>query len=183
MEEENLNGKKKPKKQIQPYSEVIDDAFAACTEVYLFTPNQIQVLKEFQKDCDLDAALKRAGLSAKYKQPLTDPTSKLGQAFLKELNEIQSDFLNSIKLNAQKAAAKHMEVFETIEEDYKSIDTEHKNKPGMAGALARMSDSTLRATGQYHQEQKNSGVKVEINIDLGDKPQEAIDVTHEVVDD
>lgn len=115
---------------------------------------------------------------------MTDQHTPLGRAILRELRAIQDTYLKAIKLNAKSAAQKHLELMEKFEGDYDNTDLDHSNKPQFAGTLARMSDASLRATGQFNQQKQSGGVKVEINIDLGGKEDPPpVDVEHEVIEE
>lgn len=155
------------------------DAFGDLVEFYHFRPKQIEFLKEFQKDCDLERAGKAVGYSKSTLQKFLDPHTELGQAMLREIRAIQEDWMKAIKLNAQKSAVKHLELMEKFENDYDQADLKSPVKGMLAGTLAKMSDASLKATGQFNREGTSSGVRVEINIDLTSNQEKPIDITGE----
>jgi hypothetical protein len=124
---------------------------------------EINFLHEYNKDLDVERALKATGL----KKGALNPHKEQGQALLLEMQQISKDWQAAIRMNTQAAAAKHMELMEKFEKDYDSADIKNQNKSGLSGTLARMSDANLKATGHYASEDKGGGTKVEINIDLG----------------
>lgn len=143
-----------------------EDEFNGLEEFFPFKPQHITALQEYQKDLDIDRACKAAGLSAYQKKCLLDPTTSQGLAFLKECKNIQEQYTKAIELNANSSAVKHIELMRKFEQDYDRTDIKSQNKSGLASTLARMSDTSLKATGQFTKEGTGGGTKVEINIDL-----------------
>mgnify|MGYP006879613821 CR=1 FL=1 len=183
--------KKKPQKTAQPVKTIVkakershevgslpteEDQFNSIVEFYPFSPQQIQALQEYQKDLDFDRACKAVGLSANAKKNLKDPTRADGQAFLKEMMEIQKEYQVAIKLNANSSAVKHLELLQKFEADYDTADINNQNKGSLASTLAKMSDTSLKATGQFNNGEMGGGMKVEINIDLGTNAPEQLDI-------
>lgn len=139
-------------------------------------------MAKYQESLDLDAASKSVGLTSKQKSAWMDRSTKRGQAMAREMEAIQETWRKALSLNPKAAAAQHVELMEKINEDYDQIPAIHQNKPGMASALLKGSDTSLKATGQFQQERIDSGIRVEINIDLGQEKQEVI-IEGEVIDD
>lgn len=162
-----------------------EDEFNGLAEFFPMKPEYIIALQEYQKDLDLDRAMKAAGISYAVKKKLLDPTEERGLAFLKEVKEIQDQYYKAIRLNASSSAVKHLELMAKIEADYDRADITNQNKGSFASTLAKMSDTSLKATGQFTQENKGGGTKVEINIDLSSNAQQdpPIDIKAEVVDE
>lgn len=143
---------------------------------------ELTLLKEYQKDLDFDRAMKDAGFKRTSKQSLTNINTKRGQAILAEMEKIQRAWMKAMDLNPVMAAAKHIELMGKIEKDYDLTPTDSKNKPGMASALLKGSDTSLKATNHFASERAHTGVTVEINIDLGEHNQ-PIDITPDVEDE
>lgn len=161
-----------------------EDAFGALVDVYPFGREDIQFLAEFQRDLDWKRALEAAGLPPTQKQinKMTDIHTRYGQAVMREVARIQDDWTRSIRMNAHASARKHLELMEKFEKDYDGMDLKNQNKSGLSSTLARMSDASLKATGHYGQEKQGSGLKVEINIDLGGLSAPADPIEGEIVE-
>lgn len=153
------------KKAIKPVPKE-EDEFHGLVEFTPLKPQYITALQEYQKDLDLSRACKAAGLTSYEKKKVMDPTTDVGTAFLKEVKIIQEQYTKAIHLNAHSSAVKHLELMEKIEADYDRADINNQNKGSFASTLARMSDSSLKATGKFASENTGGGTKVEINIDL-----------------
>lgn len=162
-----------------------EDDFNGLEAFYPFKPDEIKALQEYQKDLDLARACTAAGISAGRKKNLLDPTTAQGLAFTKELAAIQEEYQVAIRMNANSSAKKHMELMAKFERDYDTADMKNQNKGSLASTLAKMSDSSLKATGQFANEQSGGGTKVHINIDLTTNREEEppIDITAEEIKD
>ena len=154
------------------------DAYGELQQYYPFNQKQLMFLEEYSKDLDTKRAAKAVGYKARYIEEFRNQHKALGQAMTREMQRIQRDWIKAIRLNAKSSAAKHIEIFEKIEADYDIADLETKSK--FAGTLAKLSDTSLKATGQFAQEKVNSGVKVEVNIDLSSNDPKTIEA--EVID-
>lgn len=159
-----------------------EDPFSGLTEFAPLTKKAVELLREFQKDCDLDRAIQAAGLNPRYKEEIMNGNSPLGRRMKRELQKISEDFFEAIHLNTNAAARKHLELMQRFEDDYEKAEIDNRNKGALAGTLARMSDTSLKATGHFQSEGVNNGVKVEINIDLGDTNQ-PIEVDGKIIDE
>ena len=161
-----------------------EDEFNGLVEFYPFKPAHIKALQEYQKDLDIDRAIKSAGINRHNKTKLLDPTTPQGLAFTKEMRAIQEEYQVAIRLNANSSAKKHLELMQKFEQDYDVADLKNQNKGSLASTLAKMSDTSLKATGQFNKADTGGGTKVEINIDLtSNKQDEPIEVKAEVVDE
>lgn len=165
--------KSKPKSQLGQVSRV--DIFAEVENFYPLNREDLNFLQEYNKDLDIERALKDSGLKKSQLKPAKDR----GQALLLEMKNIQAAHMAAIQMNAPAAARKHLELMQKFEDDYDATDLKSQNKSGLSSTLARMSDANLKATGHYGQAERSQGTKVEINIDLSGhnkKAEEIIEV-------
>lgn len=130
------------------------------TGEYLFNAQQLEFFKSFTEDLDLDKALKAA------KVPKSKRAEFLNNPYIKnEMAEIQGALSYHYRMNGKYAAAKHMELFAEVVDEFRSQSG--KIKAMFASTAAKMSDTNLKATGQMDNNDA-SGVKVSVNIDIGD---------------
>jgi len=135
---------------------------------YLFDAEHIVFLREFQKDLDINRAANACGIEPRKIHRHLKKKDERGKALKRELMRIQDEHVRALHLNTQSAAAEHMRLQRKFESDYDSADDE-RAKASYAGVLARMSDSNLKATNHYLGEGVDKGIKVNINIDLGEQ--------------
>jgi hypothetical protein len=149
-----------------------EDAFGDIESFYPINKAEVNFLQEYNKDLDIERALKASGLKKKALNPHTDQ----GQALLNEMREINIAWTSAIKMNSPAAAKKHLELMEKFEADYDGADLKNQNKSGLASTLAKMSSDNLKATGHFGNQDAGGGTKVEINIDLGGSDKTAPDI-------
>ena len=141
-------------------------------ELHFYTKKEIEFLDVYAETLDKDAARKASGMTVRQ----IERNSYLA----KEIRIIQKMVQKKHRLKTMKM--NHLRMMEKFEEDYDKLKDEGDNRSavGMAGTLARMSETGMKATGDFHQEKDNtSGMQVSININLEhnyDEPP-TIDVT------
>lgn len=113
-------------------------------------------LQIYRETLDENDAAKSAGLDAKeFKKALADP--KIRQA----MEDAKDDFIQSLRLTPKKGAKKFLEVYQKLEQRFDEGDSK------VAGALANMAATFLKATGQLGGNDEKVTPKVSININLG----------------
>ena len=113
-------------------------------------------LQIYRETLDEKEAAKAAGLDAKeLKVALVDP--KIRDA----MEDAKNDFMEALKLTPKKGAAKFLTVYEKVEKRFDEGDSK------VAGALANMAATFLKATGQLGGGDEKVTPKVSININLG----------------
>jgi len=155
--------KRKTDKELHIGGSEKKDSFAL-QEFHPFKPKHYQFLIEFQKDLDMERALKASGFGARAGENFLDPDTPFGRQMSSEIMAIQKEFAKGIKLHAKWSASKLVEYMEKIEADYENSDLETRAK--FASTMARFADTALKATGQYASKGVDKGTRVEINIDL-----------------
>jgi hypothetical protein len=111
----------------------------------------------------------RAAAAAGYKNARKALSKLKNNPLVREkLAEIDEAWSKSLSLNAQNAAAKHMELVEKLNADYDSFTgDERRLKAAMAGALVKASEVSLKATGHFDKETTGKGTSFVINMDFG----------------
>jgi hypothetical protein len=113
-------------------------------------------LQIYMETIDEKEAAKAAGFDAKdLKAALADP--KIRDA----MEDAKNDFVEALKLTPKKGAAKFLAVYEKVEKRFDEGDSK------VAGALANMAATFLKATGQLGGGDEKVTPKVSININLG----------------
>jgi hypothetical protein len=113
-------------------------------------------LQIYRETLDEKEAAKAAGLDTKeLKVALVDP--KIRDA----MEDAKNDFVEALKLTPKKGAAKFLSVYEKVEKRFDEGDSK------VAGALANMAATFLKATGQLGGSDEKVTPKVSININLG----------------
>ena len=113
-------------------------------------------LQVYRETLDEKEAYKAAGLNSKeIKSIMADP--KIRDA----MEDAKVDFIEALKLTHKKGAAKFVRVYEKVEKRFDEGDSK------VAGALANMAATFLKATGQLSSDDGKMTPKVSININLG----------------
>lgn len=113
-------------------------------------------LQIYRETLDEKEAAKSAGLDAKeLKSAIADP--KVRDA----MEDAKDDFIKALRLTPKKGAAKFLDVYEKVEKRFDEGDSK------VAGALANMAATFLKATGQLGGDEGKETPKVSININLG----------------
>lgn len=113
-------------------------------------------LQIYRENLDEKEAAKAAGFDAKeLKRALSDP--KIRDA----MEDAKTDFIDALKLTPKKGAAKFLSVYEKVEKRFDAGDSR------VAGALANMAATFLKATGQLDGGDGKVIPKVSISINLG----------------
>jgi hypothetical protein len=130
---------------------------------YKFNATQFAFLEEYAKDLDERRAAKALGLS------LATVTGWLGNTkFRAEMDVIHDIWMTNVRATAEHAQARHIKLLNKMEKDYDAFEDGTKAK--MAGSLAKMSDTYLKATGAFTKDGGGPEGQVVINIDLGGDP-------------
>lgn len=121
-------------------------------------------LQVYRECLDEKEAAKAAGFDAKELQrALQDPKIKIA------LEDAKDDFVQALRLTPKKGAKKFLEVYDKIEKRFDSGVSK------VAGPLANMAATFLKATGQLGGNDEKVTPKISININLGgDKKQPKI---------
>jgi hypothetical protein len=126
-------------------------------------------LEHYRETLDESLAAKAAGLDSKsLKKAMEDP--KIRHA----MEDAKNDFIEALKLTPKKGAAKFLSVYEKIEQRF---ETDSK----VAGALANMAATFLKATGQLNKDDGRLTPKVSININTKVKDTKVI-ASNNVID-
>lgn len=113
-------------------------------------------LQSYRECLDEKEAGKIAGFDAKELQrALQDPKIKIA------LEDAKDDFIQALSLTPKKGAKKFLEVYNKIEERF------DEGCSKVAGPLANMAATFLKATGQLSSNDEKVTPKVSININLG----------------
>lgn len=156
----------------------VDDVDWGDLDAYVpMTKQHMDFLKSYQKDLDLDEALKNSKLSKKT----VIGKSNIAKAIQTQMRKIEQDHMDAMHMTTASAAARHWKLFNKFEKVFDEGDVDVKTK--MASPLTRMSDTALKATNNYDYGKSidKEGVRVEINIDLSSNA-EPKDITAEVID-
>lgn len=127
-----------------------------------FTLEEISFLDAYAEyKADLDQIVASTGLKKKqllnYMQK--DPIKA-------ELLEIQNVWRLNRKMTAEHAAAKHIELMQELESDYRKIDCP-VDRAKMANPRVKASETYLKAAGHFNHGGDTQDAQVVINIDLG----------------
>jgi hypothetical protein len=141
-------------------------------KVHLFSPNHLRFLEVYTETLDINQALKETGMT-RYQVEKSE--------YLKR--EIQ--FINQaamLKHRAKSAVGRHERLMEKFEGTFdKSGDS--KVKSSMASTLARMSEASLRASGEFSEKPDASGVTgVQVVINIGDSSKALESIEGTVID-
>jgi hypothetical protein len=164
--------KKKTKETEVPIeiSQVVEEEYLPGMSVTdRFRPKEMIFLAHYAKTLDLTKSYREAGYE-NYKQ---------AQAMFKrprvqqEMLVIADMWLSNVRMTAEHASAKHIQLMQKFEKEYDSLSsttsaTERNIKGQLASTLGKMSDSYMKAVGLFTKQETETGNQVVINIDLGD---------------
>jgi len=135
-----------------------------------FTVMELTALEEYAKDRDMERACAAAG----YRRPRDQADRMLrNPKFRDEIRMVHEIWRrNRLAKNAEAGFATHMRLMEKFEKDYDELPGRTEKgettiKGQLAGTLGKMSDSYLRASGNYDSDD-GGGSQVVINVDMGD---------------
>ena len=138
---------------------------------------QMKFLEEYAKDLDAH----RAAAAAGYERPAdAQHTLCSNPAIRKEIESLHDVYRRNLKMTAEHASARHIEIMDKLEGDYDKSDLGTKSK--FAGSLVKASESYLRAAGHFTQGGGGTESQVVINIDLGGDEKKAVTIDGEVID-
>ena len=146
-------------------------------DFYRFSLKQLRFLEEYAKDLDINRAAREVETAIKTVRGnwLTQ------EKFQAEIEAIHKIWQTNIRMTAEHATARHIELMDKVEAEFDGAD-KVSDKAKLASPLAKMSDSYLKAAGKFATDGNQKGINVTINIDLGEeKP--AIDIEGEVIDE
>lgn len=149
-------------------------------DFYRFSLKQLQFLEEYARDLDINRAAKEVGAAVKTVRGnwLTQ------EKFQAEIEAIHRIWQTNIRMTAEHATARHIELMDKVEDEFDKADGA-SDKAKLAAPLAKMSDSYLKAAGKFATGGDQKGIHVTINIDLGEdrtiavEGEEVIDVESE----
>lgn len=123
------------------------------------TKKEMDFLQHYASELNKAAAAKAAGYNSSW-----DPMQS--EAIVAEMERIEKAFFYGMRMNANFAGGEHMRLMEKFERKYDAMD--HENQAKMASVLAKMSETTLKATGKIGGDGKGGqAVQVVINMDMG----------------
>jgi len=127
------------------------------------TLKQITVLEEYAKHPDLHLACVKAG----YKNPDNAARQiRKSEAFAREFDKLNEVMRKSIRMTAEHAGARLLDLMDKFERDYD--EAEGKDRGQLASTLGKMADTYLKAAGAYQQEQVDtSGITINIDLSAG----------------
>lgn len=138
------------------------------------TPKQLRFLEEYAKTFNLSESVKAAGYKASpnkaYKSLLANPW------IAEQVKEIEERYRYRWKLSAEMAAAKHVQLMDKFEAAFDSGNDK------VAGPLAKMSEASLKATGQLDKDNGPKAASVTVQINIGEDKKDTV-IDAEVVDD
>ena len=155
-------------------------AISANGKPVTLTTKQFVGLKHYAETLDIDASAKAAG----YRDKTVFLDSEI---VLAEIEKINTAWLYENRMTARFTAGEHMRMMQKFEDHYDKVAG--KNKGQMAGVLAKMSDTALKASGKIgsgNGDGTSTNVMVQLNIGGSgeDAPVKNIDgVSIEVVAD
>lgn len=132
----------------------------------LLTPKQKQFLVALSESGDGGAAAKDAGYR-NLSEALESPFVRA------EAIRIQDAWGYELRMNSRYTAGEHMRLMEKFEAKYDSI--KESEKPKMAAVLAKMSDTSLKASGKMNPWAQEVGASVKVEIHIGATPAESMD--------
>ena len=150
--------------EISTYS-VKNSVVNARGKTVLFTPKQKKFLEVLAEGGDDVAAAKAAG----YKNLSEAMESDIVAA---EMVRIQAAWSYEVRMNARFASGEHMRLMEKFENQYDESNKD--DKPKMAGVLAKMSDTSLKASGKMNPMNGSGASMVNVQINIGSKKQEIV---------
>jgi hypothetical protein len=139
---------------------------------HIYTAKEIKFLDVYCDTLDKATALKEAGLKLEQ--------VKRNKYLMNELEMLQR--IAQKKHRLRMAAAKHLDLMEKFEDEFDKVKgKDNKAAVGYSSTLARMSETTLRASGEFAEKKTGSGVNLSVNITIGGE-QEPLTVEGEVID-
>ena len=146
-------------------------------DVHIYYKYEKTFLDIYSKTFDFTLACKEAGM-----RPFE---VRRNNWLMQECKKLERMAKKIHRMNVAKGT--HMELLDKFDRHYDELKKDpekQKEAVTMAGNLARMSDSAMRANGEFRDNDVSAGMQVNINIDLGgqDYADAPIDVTGEVSD-
>lgn len=124
----------------------------------ILTPKQKTFLVALAEGGDEQEAAKVAGYKSVHE-------ALESEYVLAEVERIQKAWAYEVRMNAKFASGEHMRLMEKFEDDYNIAKKD--DKPKMASVLAKMSDTTLRASGKMGGGEGVGGATVNVQINIG----------------
>lgn len=119
------------------------------------SPKQLEYLRVYGETYDMDKAAKSSGCSNAV--ALSEPR------MIAEMEYADKYAMYSTRITS--AAGRHMQLMDKFEVDYEGAE-DIKGKSMMAGVLSRMSDSALRAAGEFSKLSTEGTSAATINIQI-----------------
>lgn len=127
----------------------------------LLTPKQKNFLVALSESGDGQAAAKEAGFKS-----LSEALES--QFVAAEAVRIQDAWGYELRMNSRYTAGEHMRLMEKFEGEYASLKL--ADKPKMAAVLAKMSDTSLKASGKMNPWANDASSSVQVQINIGVVP-------------
>lgn len=137
-------------------------------DVYVFKRAELDFLREYASCMDEHQALGQTGIDRRrWSEMLENPHVK------NEMARIQRAWRYRSRMTQEFAGGEHMRLMDKFEENYDALES--KERPKMAGVLAKMSEATMKATGLIGADKDQAMPTVIVNMNMGTP--ENVDVT------
>jgi len=134
---------------------------------YLYSQKQQKFLEVFAETGDTKQAAQLSGYP--------NHRAQKNEWMVKEMEHLQKLKRYAARMVAGVASQNHARLMQKFEEDYDKAE-DWKERTQYANVLSRMSDSSMRATGEYFQPpEQGAGTNVNVIIDLGGKDNKQIE--------
>lgn len=130
----------------------------------LLTTKQMKFLRVFGEALDKDDAARAAGYN-------DASTAMESEVIVAEMEKIQEAWFHENRMNSKFASGEHMRLMEKFEKEYDS--TGAKLRPQVASVLAKMSETSLKASGKMDQNADQARTQVLVQLNIGGDKAEA----------
>lgn len=138
-------------------------------EDYVFKKHELSFLREYSVSLDEKKALTAASVdSRRHSEIVSNPH------VIEEMLRIQKAWRYRGRVTQEFAGGEHMRLMEKFENDYDKVSLKERSK--MAGVLAKMSETTMKATKLIGSDEGQQMPTVILNMNMGDAEQVSVDV-------
>lgn len=129
---------------------------------HFFTPKHMQLLETYAETLDIEQALKKSGMTAAQ--------VRKSVYLMEEIRLINQAAM--LKHRSKAALGTHLRLMEKFEGILDDKNRDVKMRVAAMNNLARMSDSNMKAAGEYGDTPENTGITgVQVVINLGAPPE------------
>lgn len=127
-------------------------------DVHIYFKYEKKFLDVYAESFDFKLALRESGMKAHE--------VRKNKWLMNELKELQQLAQASHRMKVM--SGKHIELMEKFDKHYDKLVTngKHKEAVQMAGNLARMTDSGMRASGEFRDVERDTGINVNITFNM-----------------